>query len=119
MHKPAAQSDESFVCTVEPHRQSIRVRPEGELDMATAPVVDRRLIELRDAGFESLVVDLRGLTFMDSSGVHLLVDWTNRCAADGATFAVIDGGAAVQRVLEVTGVRPSLRFLESALAVRR
>lgn len=48
------------------------VRPAGELDIATAPILERRLTELICAERET-VLDLSALTFMDSSGIALLI----------------------------------------------
>jgi anti-anti-sigma factor len=51
-----------------------------------------------------LVADLRGLTFMDSTGVHALIDVERRCRRRGVRFAVIRGSSAVDRVLSVLGL---------------
>ncbi len=77
----------------------------GELDIHYEPDVV--------AGFEralarkpsALAADLRGLTFMDSTGVHALIDTEARCRQQGARFFVICGsGAVVDRVLSVLGL---------------
>ena len=68
---------EPFRCEVDPHRASVFVRPVGELDLSTIPIVDTQLAELVAAGFTS-VVDLRGLRFLDSSGVRLLLSWAEK-----------------------------------------
>ena len=64
---------EPFRCEVDPHRESIFVRPVGELDLATAPIVDTQLSELVEAGFRNIVLDLGKLRFLDSTGLRLLV----------------------------------------------
>ena len=64
---------EPFSCEVDPHRESVFVRPVGELDLATAPIVDAQLCELVEAGFTSVVLDLRKLRFLDSTGLRLLL----------------------------------------------
>jgi anti-sigma B factor antagonist len=100
-----------FSCAVVPHRDAVHLCPSGELDMSTVGEVDARLAELHRAGFDRIVVDLRGLTFFDSSGVNLLVAWSRRAAAESFDFAVVDGNDIVQRVLALTGVAPHLRFV--------
>lgn len=87
------------------------VTPVGELDLATAPVLDVQLSELRDAGFQHLAVDLRGLEFMDSSGLALLLRWTQSGEWSGIQVSVIPGLPAVHRVLEVSGINKHLRFV--------
>ena len=68
------QSDlEPFRCEVEPDRATVRVRPVGELDLETVPLVDAELAELWSVGFTRLVVDLRSVTFLDSTGLRMLL----------------------------------------------
>jgi len=95
---------EPFRCEVEPDRAAVRVRPIGELDLATVPLVEAQLAELWSVGFTRIVLDLREVSFMDSTGVRLLLTWHAHSAADGMLFGVISGPPAVQRVLEVSGV---------------
>ena len=97
-----------FSCAVVPRRQAVHVCPVGELDLSTAPEVDARLAELVLAGFDPLVLDLSGVTFCDSCGVHLIMRWTRRSADERFDFAVIVGSDAVERVLQLTGVKPHL-----------
>jgi anti-sigma B factor antagonist len=86
------QSDlEPFRCEVEPDRATVRVRPVGELDLETVPVVDAELAELWSVGFTRLVVDLRSVTFLDSTGLRMLLAWQARSAADGMVFGVVPG----------------------------
>ena len=56
-----------------PERDVVRVVPVGELDLATAGMLERELHELRDAGFDHVVLDMRELTFIDSSGIRVVV----------------------------------------------
>jgi anti-sigma B factor antagonist len=101
---------EPFRCEVDPDRASVRVRPVGELDLATVPLVDAQLSELVAAGFTSLVLDLRQLRFLDSTGVRLLLSWDAQSRADGFDLTVIPGPAPVQRVMDVAGVAELLPF---------
>jgi hypothetical protein len=54
---------EPFRCDVEPTRAAAQVRPVGELDHATVPIVDAELADLWAVGFPSLVLDLREVCF--------------------------------------------------------
>jgi anti-sigma B factor antagonist len=115
---------EPFRCEVEPARDAAHVRPVGELDLATVPMVEGQLADLWAVGFSRLVLDLRGVRFLDATGVRLLVSWAAACEADGIAFLVIQGPAVVQRVLRVTfvspnGTRPRVQTGERDIAVRR
>jgi anti-sigma B factor antagonist len=108
---------EPFRCEVEPDRVAVRVRPVGELDLATVPLVETELAELWAVGFTRFVVDLREVTFLDSTGLRLLWSWHQRSSADGIGFAVIPGPPAVQRVLELAGVADRMTYRSPAGAV--
>ena len=100
-----------FRCEVEAERGRVRVTPQGELDLATAPEVERRLRELRESGFDHVVLDLRDLVFMDSTGLRVVMREDAAARVDGRTFAVIPGPPAVQRIFEVARVGDQLTFL--------
>ncbi|MGH2943480.1 MAG: STAS domain-containing protein [Solirubrobacteraceae bacterium] len=84
----------------------------GELDLATADAVQEELdrVEASDAG--AIVVDLSRLEFMDSTGVRLLVYAVARSREDSNRLTLLRGPAAVQRVLELSGVVALLPFAD-------
>jgi anti-sigma B factor antagonist len=81
----------------------------GEHDLSTAPELRRRLRKLVGEG-SAIVVDLSQATFVDSSILGVILDARRRADEDGSGFAVAqaDGGEAVRRVLEITGLRERL-----------
>jgi anti-sigma B factor antagonist len=81
----------------------------GEHDLSTAPNLRRRLDTLLDEE-TTTVVDLSSATFIDSSILGVILDGRRRAAEAGVGFAVLssDGADAVERVLEVTGLRAEL-----------
>ena len=90
-----------------------RLTPIGELDIATVPLLESAFDAVfRDDGVEIVVVDLTELTFMDSTGVHLLLRMRAACE-DADRLRVINGSRAVQRVLDVSGVRAHLPIISS------
>jgi anti-anti-sigma factor len=93
-----------FRLNVLPERERVRVLVCGELDLASAPAVDHAIRELTDRGFANVVLDLRELTFIDSTGVRLLIDHARAARDDGHTFAITEGTPAVERLLAVTGL---------------
>ena len=105
-----AQNARAFSCEVMPERDQVIVRPHGELDMATVGEVEQELRNLRRSGFRTLVLDLGGLTFMDSTGLHLVMRWTNESAQDGFAFELEPGTPAVMRVFALAEMTHGLPF---------
>ena len=106
------QVPDSFRCELEPERERIRVRPIGEIDIATAPVVEAHLSELKAAGFTQLTLDLGAVFFLDSTGLRMILDWDARSRADGFSFALIAGPPTVQRLFELTKTKELLSFTD-------
>lgn len=84
------------------------VTPEGELDLATVDQLEDALRRLHDAGTRSLVLDLRKLTFMASTGLRLMLRWHEFARRDGFEFRIVDGPPIVRRVFDITGLRSVL-----------
>ena len=99
-----------FRCDVEAEHGGVRVAPHGELDLATAPELERRLRELRESGFDRVVLDLRDVDFMDSTGLRLVMREDAAARADGREFALIAGPPGVMRIFEVACVVDRLAF---------
>ena len=76
----------------------------GELDMMVAPQVDEGVERLIALAPESLTIDLRGLSFMDSSGIHALIVAERKCRKHGVQFMVIRGRPAIDRLLALCGL---------------
>jgi anti-sigma B factor antagonist len=85
----------------------------GELDLATAPDLEAALMERLDAG-QDVVVDLRELAFLDSTGLRVLVASHAHAAAGGPSFLIVRPrpGAAIQRILAIAGVESVLDFID-------
>lgn len=102
---------ETFSVAVHPHHDRVVVAPSGELDLATAAEVDRELAELRDAGFADIVLDLRGVTFIDSSGLSLLLRQREAAQAAGHRLRLVEGCDALQRLLALTGTADLFEYV--------
>ena len=102
-----------FRCDAETTGETGRVAPVGEVDLATVGEVAAHLSALLATGVRRLVLDLRGVTFMDSTGVRLLLERQADSRRDGYAFAVVPGPTRVQRVLELAGVTDHLSFEEA------
>jgi anti-sigma B factor antagonist len=90
-----------------------RLTPIGELDIATAPALERACSAVvQDADIQMVVLDLTQLSFMDSTGIHVLVRVHAACK-DGDRLRIINGSRAVERVLDVSGLRDRLPIISS------
>jgi anti-anti-sigma factor len=84
----------------------------GEIDLWSAPEVKAALAG-QGARDSAVVLDLRGVTFMDSSGLGLIVEANQRARKQGYRFAVAVGGASdVHRILEMSGLMKVLKFVD-------
>ncbi len=77
----------------------------GELDLNSAPLLSTTLrLICAEPATSALVLDLSRLTFMDSTGIHVLLSAKELCTEHGSRFAIVPGDAQVCRVLEITGL---------------
>ena len=84
---------------------------EGELDFGVEEQA-RAALE-RTRGARVLVIDLRELTFMDSSGVHLLLEARDECRASGRMLLVVPGPERVQRGLSALELESGFAFVNA------
>ena len=111
-HSPPPPVAESFRCEVSRADGTATVHILGALDLATAPVLDAQLAELRDAGCRRLILDLRGLDFIDSTGLRCILRYDADARQDGFSIALIQGPPAVQRVFMLTRTTEHLPFID-------
>ena len=108
----ATERDEfrPFAIDVHPQREVVRVAPVGEIDLATVGPLRERIGELLAAGFSRLTLDLRGVTFMDSTGLRLVLELVQASRDDHWKLSVVEVPHAVQRVFELSGVLDAVPF---------
>ncbi len=80
------------------------VRVSGEVDIQTSPVLDGHLQRILDEGHASMVVDLSQVTFLDSTGLSVLINALKRCQGAGGQMRLDSPQPHVRRVFEVTGL---------------
>lgn len=85
----------------------------GELDLASSPALERELERGVASQAEVVVVDLRQLEFMDSTGLSVLVRAHQRATENGQRFGIVRGPQQVQRLLSLTGVADRLTLADS------
>jgi len=92
---------------------TLEVRLVGEFDLAGFDIVDKHLEQAQLNGQPDVTLDLRGLTFMDSSGIRAILRAVGRAeASKNGRLRVIPGPPNVQRVFEISGVEDRLEFVE-------
>jgi anti-anti-sigma factor len=115
---PAPDSDglavARFHVETVPDRDMVRVSPVGDVDVSTVGEIRRELRHLRHVGFTRLVLDLSGTTFLDSTGLHLILEEYAAARADGAQLALVAGPPEVQRIFDLTGLGAQLPFSDEA-----
>jgi anti-anti-sigma factor len=82
----------------------------GELDLAAVPVLEEELRKLDESTPTQYVIDLSGLTFVDSSGLAAIYRAQMTARTNGHTLAFRRGSARVQRLLQMTGLTQRLSF---------
>ena len=98
---------------VEVHRvdRTCRVALIGEMDLSNIALVDVNLATLAEQQPERLVLDLRQLTFMESSGLRLILYWAARAELADLDFCLVQGGRDIRRLFEITGTLDDMDFI--------
>lgn len=99
-------------------RGTVRVALTGELDISSAPQLDDQLAKVEADGPPVIVLDLRALEFMDSTGLRTVVTADARARDQGRRLAVVRGPDAVHRVFSVTRLDERLEIIDDPAAVQ-
>ena len=83
----------------------------GELDLATLHVLEQELDQIAPTE-KRLVLDLRRLEFVDSSGLHALLRADRRLSDAGGQLTIVRGPRAVERLFRLTGLDTRLRIVD-------
>jgi anti-anti-sigma factor len=110
----APQEEELLTVEAHTHRRTALVALRGELDLATVSKVAEVIKMVRpDAdGVRHIVLDLRGLTFIDLPGLRELIVQNEHARAHRQNLAVVRGTVEIQRVLQLTGVEDHLVLVD-------
>lgn len=108
---PPMQPSDDF--SVEVHRRPgvAVVAPAGEIDVATVDRLRERLRAAED-GSPAVVLDLRAVGFMDTSGLQLVFEQLRRAAETGFEFAVVRGSREIQRLFDIAGFGERVRLVD-------
>jgi anti-sigma B factor antagonist len=90
------------------------VRLDGELDMASAPLLQEAIEDAEGKERSTLVLDLQQLRFIDSTGLRTILWARERCQDRAQEFALTPGSQQVQRLLAISGAGEYLRIIGTA-----
>ena len=97
---------------------SVRVAVSGELDLSSALTFEEELRRIEQNCTPTLLVlDLRSLKFMDSTGLRLILSAHARAVNRGRKLAIVEGGETIRRIFRLTGVLERLNFVDPPVAV--
>jgi anti-anti-sigma factor len=102
----------SFDLRVARNGRSVHLAPAGELDIATTPELEQALAEATADAVAEIVLDLRELTFMDSTGLRALAQANSRAGESGISLSIIRGPRQIERVLEISGLGAMLPLVD-------
>jgi anti-sigma B factor antagonist len=110
-----ATPPEEFSISADEREGHLQLTLRGELDLATAPELEQILDERLATG-DQVVVDLRGLEFMDSSGVRVLIAGHAHAGREGGRLVIVrpQPNSAVAKIIEVSGLDGELHFVDEA-----
>jgi anti-anti-sigma factor len=109
----SAEVQSNFKVEVHGGGKAVVVNVCGELDLASSPALEQELESQPVAAAPMVIVDLRQLEFMDSTGLSVLVRAHQRAVESGQRFGVVKGPQQVQRLLSLTGVAERLTVGDS------
>jgi anti-sigma B factor antagonist len=101
-----------FRVEVQNQDQATVIAVSGELDLASSPALQEELDRVSASDSQLLIIDLRELDFMDSTGLSVLVRAHQRAEEQGRRLAMVKGPQQVQRLLSLTGVADRLTLIE-------
>jgi len=96
--------EETFEVSTESGSGYVLVSVVGEVDVATAPQLRDRLEEAVAEGFPTVVVDLTGVTFLDSTALGVLIEASKLCEAAGRTMRIAVSEPRILKIFEITGL---------------
>ena len=102
----------AFECHASREADHTRLSLYGELDIAAADDFEAALEELERNGPQRILLDMRGLSFLDSTGLRALLAADTRARGAGRRLIILQGPEAVRRVFEITGLEERLELVD-------
>ena len=106
----------TFDVTSEQRGGTVLVKLSGELDISSAPKVEDELARVEPDRPPVIVLDLRSLAFMDSTGLRLLIAADTRASQEDRRLMIVKGPEPVQRVFRITRLEERLEIVDDVPA---
>ena len=90
----------------------VRLALSGEIDMSTIDELRRRTADTLAEATDTVVLDLAAVTFLDSSGLRLMLQLNREVKERGGRFVVMPGDGPVSRLFELTGAAAELEIAD-------
>ena len=87
---------------------AVVVELSGELDISTAAGVESRLMEVEQRAPERLILDLRRVSFIDSTGLSMIINADGRARKEGRRLTIVSGEGVPRRILRTVGLEERL-----------
>ena len=118
--RPSAEAGNGKALAIVPQEENgtERIVLTGELDVSTVPAFNKRMSELHHRGFHSMVLDLSGITFMDSTGLSAILVTEMHARMRGQRFSVVEGPPHVNELFRLTGVDNFLEIVSRPARAR-
>ena len=110
-------SSSPFDVTIEQRGDAVHVILSGELDISTAQRLEDDMRRVEADRPELILIDLQQLTFMDSTGLRLLITADSRAREENRRLAIVQGNEMVQRVMRLTRLDERLTIVAHPGAV--
>lgn len=107
-----------LLVTVSEQGTTITISLEGELDLAERPELRRAINGVLERSPECVVLDLSCLDFIDSAGIHAVIELHRRSEQQHTRLVIFAGGRQVQRSFELVGLTEILPFLSDEVRDR-
>ncbi len=88
----------------------------GEVDVFTAPSLDERLSSLQEAGTHRIVVDLSAVSFLDSTGLGVLVKGLKRARESGGWIRLVVTTDRIRKIFAITGLDAAMPIFDTTSA---
>lgn len=99
------QGGDILYLSVEKHKNNLLVQFKGELDHHTTENVRQKIDQQYfDQRLKNIILDLRGLTFMDSSGIGLIMGRYRNCIEKNGLVAIVSDNSYVDKMLKMSGL---------------
>ena len=106
------REDIGLTVGLEQDGEALVIRPVGELNTSSTPTLDAELRRAINDETPEVILDLSGLSFIDSSGLRMLLLVTAHSQANGDQLRMLRGSAPVERVIQLSGLEGSLPFTD-------